>query len=273
VDEERFVRRSATIDDIPLLDNLYRCHTQRSLLTRLRDERQWRYELDEAHPDTEARLNIHIIEQAAEPLAYVEYRLWDSRATGFHVREFGVLPGYSWRDIALFVVRELKREADLINPEREKKVTNISFSFGTDHPLYDALGRQLEKQIEPYGWYMRVADMSAFLRHIAPVLEARLAASILAGYSGTLRLNLYRQRYSLTWTAGQLVSVQPYDYKRLEEGDLRFPEQTFLHLLFGHRSYEEVRHMFPDSYASNPDVAVLVAILFPKRPSDISYLN
>jgi hypothetical protein len=273
VAEELFTWRPATVDDLPLLQDLYRAHCSRSLLTRARDDRSWRYELAEAHPDSEARLNIRIIEQAGKPVAYVEFRLWDSQSTGYYVREFGALPGESWRAAALFLVRELKREADLANLGREKEITNISFQFGTDHPLYDALGRQLEKQIEPYAWYMRVADMAAFLQLIAPALESRLAASVMAGYSGMLRLNLYRDRHALRWDEGKLVSVEPYAYSRLEEGDLRFPEHTFLHLLFGHRDYEEIRHLFPDSYASNAEFQVLAETLFPKRPSCISFLN
>ena len=33
----------------------------------------------------------------------------------------------------------------------------------------------------PYAWYVRVPDMPAFLRHIAPVLEARLGGIDHAG--------------------------------------------------------------------------------------------
>ncbi|MCA9973737.1 MAG: hypothetical protein KC425_26165, partial [Anaerolineales bacterium] len=138
--------------------------------------------------------------------------------------------------------------------------------LGDDHPVYDALGRQLEQLRAPYAWYMRVPDLRAFLRHIAPALEARLAGSVMAGHSGTLRLTTYRQRLTLVFANGRLQEIGTYDAPRLEDGDARFPDLTFLQLLFGYRSLAELDHAFADCYMSD-EAHVLLTCLFPKRPS------
>ena len=51
----------------------------------------------------------------------------------------------------------------------------------------------LPQKRDPYAWYIRVADVADFLRTISPVLEDRLAESVMVGYSGELRLNFYRE--------------------------------------------------------------------------------
>src|SRR5260370_12270704 len=69
----------------------------------------------------------------------------------------------------------------------------ISFNLGVTHPVYGVLGSALTtRRVPPYAWYVRVPDVSRFLRHIAPALERRLLESPLARYSGELHITLYR---------------------------------------------------------------------------------
>jgi hypothetical protein len=200
-------------------------------------------------------------------VGYFTSSVWGA---AFGVREFGVMPGHSWRAAGRFVVRQLKREADELNKSRppEKKVTHVTFNLGEEHTLYAALDPDLEKQMLPYTWYVRVPDIPAFLRHVAPALEKRLAGSVMAGHTGTLRINLYRSRFTLVWENGCLVEVgEEYPYSRLEEGDAAFPDLTFLQLLFNFRSVDELRVNFADAFTDNNEALVLLRALFPKRPS------
>ena len=50
--------------------------------------------------------------------------------------------------------------------------------------------------------------------------------------------------------------------------DGRFAYHSFLSIVFGHRTFDEVRHILPDTLA-NRDAAVLLDILFPKKQSMI----
>lgn len=51
-----------------------------------------------------------------------------------------------------------------------------------------------------------------------------------------------------------------------------FPRTDLLKLVFGHRSMDELDAAFADCYVNN-DTAVILPILFPKRPSRLIELG
>ena len=273
VETEVYGMREATAADIPDLIRLYDTFQSEGLVSCVRDAGQWQYEMLERHRDTPYALEVKMITVGGETIGYVEYQAW---GTAFHVRELAVRPGHSLRAVALFVTRWLQAKAKELNEERERPITRITFSFGGQAPIYEALGSQLDDGHPPYAWFMRVPDMPAFLWHIRSVLEERLAKSVLAGHSGRLRLNFYRSQVQLVFEAGGITEVVPYKptaFDDHDDGDLFFPEYTFLHVLFGQRSYEEVRHLRADCFANNSEAVVLLGVLFPKRPSWIRPLG
>jgi hypothetical protein len=114
---------------------------------------------------------------------------------------------------------------------------------------------------------MRVGDLPAFLRHIAPVLERRLRESVMDGHTGTLRLTFYRSQLTLVFDNGKLVDLGSYQPRYIDDADACFPDLTFLHLLFGHRSLADLRYAYPDCRVDGAEAAVLLPILFPMRHS------
>ncbi len=271
LDKEMYQIRPATVDDIPILQDLYPIHGARSLITRQRTEAIWRYELAAAHPSSIGFLHAHII--ADEHGRTVAYAAFNQHRAAFHVNEMGVIPGHSWRSVALFLVRELKRRADELNKECEKPISQISFPVNDNHQLIDALNGQLEKLRNPYAWYIRVPDLHGFVSYIRPVLERRMETSVVAGHSGTLRLNFYMDTLTMKFEDGALVETGRYEPKHVEDADAMLPGLTFLQLLFGYRSLEELDRAFGDCYATNAEAVVLLNTLFPKRPSYIWGLN
>lgn len=275
VEEEAYQIRPAVEADWPLLQTLYEAHNRGALISRQRDEATWRYELTTPHPTSVYARHFYLVETAAsaalgtgestpQPVAYLEYKQWGS---SYFVRELGVRPNHSWRDVGLYLTRYFKNLADVLYEKEEKRLRGIFFSLGQGHPIYEALGRQLEEQRRPYAWYIRVPDLPAFLRHIAPVLEKRLAQSVLAGHCGTCRVNLYQQQFTLVFEQGKLKEVGSYEPNNVEDGDVHFPDTTFLSLLFGRNSLEELNAVHADCYTRTAEAAVLFNILFPKKPS------
>ena len=51
-----------------------------------------------------------------------------------------------------------------------------------------------------YEWQLRIVDVPRLLRHLAPVLEQRLADSPFAGLTENVLLNLYREAYELRFS-------------------------------------------------------------------------
>ena len=150
----------------------------------------------------------------------------------------------------------------------------ISFHLGCTHPAYNVLGESLApRTIPPYAWYLRVPDVPAFIHHIAPVLEDRLAGSPLTGHTGELTIDFYRGGLRLAFEQGKLVTVEPWRAPDFgDEAQAGCPALVFLQLLFGYRSLAELRAIFPDVWASEA-AALLLDVLFPKQPSTVYSLS
>jgi len=150
VEGEPYRIREATAGDIPFLGELYKAHLDQSPITRPRDETLWRYELFGTHPKSMWFMEATIVETLDSRV--VGYYAARQFGTMFHVREFGVIPGHSWRAVGRFVVRQLKREAEALNESRppEKQVNHITFYMGTSHPVQVALDPEMEKELRPY---------------------------------------------------------------------------------------------------------------------------
>jgi hypothetical protein len=264
--EEAYRIRPAEPADIPLLRELYARHCAGSLLSRVRDEAMWQFEMFQAHRNSPYARFVHLITAVTGDavVGYAEVTAWGDSIV---VREIAAAPGHSLRALALFVLRHLVQQAVEYNQTAVKPRNRISFGCGEAHPVYQALEWELEKQLPPYGWYMRVPDLPAFLAHMSPVLEARLAESVMAGHTGKLRLFFYRSYLELLWENGRLTAIAPYQPQNDDDGDAYFPDQTFLQLLFGHRSIDELQKNFVDCNVENGETAVLLNVLFPRRPS------
>jgi hypothetical protein len=108
-----------------------------------------------------------------------------------------------------------------------------------------------------------------FLRLIAPVLEGRLAASPLAGYAGTLKLDWYQGGVQMTFAAGKISAIAPWQPALYgEDASAGCPLHVFTQLLCGYRAFDELRYAFPDVWA-NDEARLLLTTLFPKCPSAI----
>jgi hypothetical protein len=142
-------------------------------------------------------------------------------------------------------------------------------SLGPGHPFLRVVRGRMPAEARPYAWYLRVPDLPAFLRHIAPVLEERLANSVAPGFTGELKLSLYRRGLRLTFDAGRLVTCEAWRPRHEDQGSAAFPGLTFLQLLFGYRTLDELRAAFTDCWVDGDDARVLIEALFPKQPSSI----
>jgi hypothetical protein len=118
-----------------------------------------------------------------------------------------------------------------------------------------------------------VEDIPAFLNTIKPVLERRIANSTLRGYTGELKLCFYTDGVAMRLDQGKITSIEKWIYTRqTDEGDAKFPYLSFLHLLFGHKSFAEISGFYADSYANKSKIA-LINTLFPKKQNNIHPLT
>jgi hypothetical protein len=267
---EPYTLRPATLADLPFIMSLYAQRAQRSLVDCVRDEAMWRYELEGKSEKNVNRVEFRIVETPqgeAVGLLGHPVNLWGQTMTAVL---YEVKAGTSWVAVTPSVMRYLWATGEAFN-ERDKKdgVNEMLFALGLNHPVYDAMKDHLPRLDHPYAWYIRVPDIVAFLRHIAPALERHLAASVVAGHSGELKLSFYRSGAKLTFEQGRIASIEPWKPTADDGGSAAFPGYTFLQVLFGWRSLDEVRYAFPDCWAGGNASRALVDALFPKRDSEV----
>jgi hypothetical protein len=271
---EPFTVRPATEADLPFFAEVSDAGHQRDLLACLRDEALWRYELDgKSARNVSARVLGVIESREGVPVGVLAHPpfLWGEVLVA---TEFELKPGTSWLAVTPSVVRYLWATGQRYAEAEKKKCAAFGLGFGDGsnsswgHPAYRVMHTLTPREWKPYAWYVRVPDVAALLRHIAPVLEQRLADSIAVGHCGELKLSFYRSGVRIKFDVGRL-SFEPWQPQVGEDRDAAFPDRTFLHLLFGHRTFDELRQIYPDCGVEGDTARVLLEALFPKRLSNL----
>ena len=260
--------RPATEGDLPFIVALDAAANQRWLIACERDEALWRYELSGKSETNCNRMVWDIIESTAgEPVGLIGH-YWKLLGTKLPMTYFEVKAGVSWLAVVPSAFRQLQAAAQAYAQRDGKTAEALECWFAAEHPFFAAAQDRLPQIRRPYAWYLRVADLPGFFRHVAPVLEERLARSIAIGHTGELKLSFYRSGVRLAFEAGRLTAVEPWLPTHDDGGSAAFPGLSFLQLLFGYRSLEELRGAFPDCWADGDTPRALLGILFPKQPSD-----
>ncbi len=265
---EPYVIRPATAADLPLWRELYAQASRRDLAACVWDEALWRYELTGKSPLNINRRELRVIETAAgEPVGVLALpvMLWGA---GLACTFYELKAGLSWLAVTPSVIRYLWSTGQTYAAREAKPLDAFVFDLGVEHPAYRAAADHLRHEWKPYAWYVRVPDVAGFLRHITPVLEARLAASLAPGYTGELSLSFYRSGVRLSFEQGRL-SVEAWQPQSKAHRDASFPDLTFLHLLFGHRSLDELEQVYRDCSVGSEKTRLLLDSLFPKQVSHV----
>lgn len=279
---EPYRLRPATLDDIPALMDFYNQQRAENLLWYEPDEAYWRFIVrywDD--PAVQSRdvttLGIKgryfmIVDNDGRAVGstWVRTRRWG--------RSLGVAPFLSNapdvdRPAVMASLLRLLREQGAQTPGSGTDTPpcdELRFDLGAHHPLYELMGEKLALLINrPYAWYVRIPDLTAFLQHITPVLEGRLAQSLLAGYTGELKIDLYRDGLLLRFERGKLAQVERWRQPAYGEGATAgSPPLVFLQLLLSYRSLDELRAFHPDVWADDKS-KLLIDTLFPKLPSRV----
>jgi hypothetical protein len=267
-EKEPFRVRRATRDDILFVSRTCEHGLNRYLVSGARDREVWRYELDGRSRGGAYHRELRVIVTAG------------GRRVGFLVHESGsarrqeticagpyeLAPGVSWLAVTPSVLRYLADYGAKRAARAKKDLSWIHFFVSEAHPIFRAVPRGFRPLWGPYAHHVRVADVPRFVRHIAPVLEGRLADSIAVGHTGELKLNFYGDGLRLVFARGKLKKVE--NWKPGEGASASFPFLTFLQLLFGYRSLQDLRGAYADCGGSD-EGAALLDILFPKLPSEV----
>ncbi len=255
--------------DLPLVQPLYGRESARSLVTCPRPDGFWQYLLTGYSQGSFENRPFQIIETAEGRAVGYLAPSREMEHEAYLISELAVVDGQSLRAVMPSVLRTLKKMGEAQAKEQNKNIKQLYFALGREHPLYSATPDWFARTRPPYGWYFRVPDVPALLQRIAPVLNARLAASALAGHNGELYINAFTDGWRIAFENGEIAVIEPWDPREDERKAIgAFPPLVFLQLVFGYRSLSDLRATFPDCWAAD-EAAVLLDILFPRRYSNV----
>jgi hypothetical protein len=262
--------RPAAAADIPFVVRVDEQARDRSLVTCLRDEAMWRYVLDGRSVDNPFREHLGIVEAPGrEPVGFLVHSRQLRNGT-LWADLLELLPGISWLAVTPSVVRYLAAAVDAcVANEASERCEEVGFRLEPGHPVHGVIPDDLWRIELPFACYVRVPDLAHFIRHVASALEARLARSIAAGHTGELLLSFYDDGLRLRFDDGRLTGVDPWPTPTFREASASFVGLTFLQLLFGYRSLDQLEDAFPDCRARTPEGRALLNALFPPQPSSV----
>jgi hypothetical protein len=265
---EPYQIRPITEADILLIVPLYRRQCAGNLITNVLDEAIRRHDVSGYSPGSDlGDWTFAIIDSDDRFVGY--YSTWGDPWGAFTVKELATVEDGALRHILPSMLWFIQSQRVTYAAEfGGESPTKINFDLGADHPAYKLLDTRLGQRRPRPDWYIRVPDLPKFIRHVAPVLEQRLANSVMRNFTGELKMTFFQGGLQLVLNQGKLSQVT--DWKATKEDEAFnitcFPPLIFLKLLFGYRSLEELCYAFPDCWANERDTLLLGA-LFPKRPS------
>lgn len=269
--EEPYHVRPAIASDLAFIADLYQLASNRYLVNCQWDEALWRYELEGKSKNNINRSELRLIETlAGDTVGYFAHPIINWGPT-FAVIAFELKNGISWADVTPTVIRYMAATGKVYADQAAaKEFGAFAFWLGSDHPVYHVIPDRLPRVRQTYAWYVRIPDLPGFLSHIAPALEERLAESPLVGYSGELKITFYRDGLHLVFEQGRLVKIKGWrPLPQGHSGQAAFPDRTFLQLLFGYRSLDELKYAFADCWTDTDEATALLNVLFPKQVSNV----
>jgi hypothetical protein len=268
-DVEPYRIRPAAEADVAFIAEVYEYAVRRSAIACVRTPEIFEYELNgRSENNINHYLTLIIEDERGEPVGYFQHpNILGIK--GLTAMWYELKPGVSWLDVTPGVVRYLWDKGQEYARRDGTACTSFCLLLGAQHPAYQALGRNLPLVHDPYAWYLRVPVLPAFLNHIKPALEKRLAESIAVGHSREIKISFYREGLRLVIEKGKLVMIEPWKPTPEDGGMIAFPDLTFLQILFGYRSFAELEYTFADCWCDSEDVRALINILFPKKLSDV----
>jgi hypothetical protein len=275
-ESEPYNIRPATKADIPFIMETYAHGCRQRLITCVRDETIWRYELTGTSDLNVERLEFRILErpETNSPAGYFTHPWydWDTGLVAFH---YELKPGESWLDTTPCVARYLWKTGETYSKRDGKPAARTTYTFwlGSEHPAYDVFRERLPRLRDPYAWYIRVPDLPGFLRVIAPALERHIVESAIVGYSGEAKVSFYNTGVRLVLDKGRLVTIERWMPCHEDQGNAAFPSLSFLQLVFGYRSFEELEQSYADCTYKDDERRVLLSTLFPKKASSVMFVN
>ena len=265
--ENEVIFDMATDKDIPDLIRLFGKEYQHYLLTGDWSKQDWHYKLVDQKNNGCGSEKIFILRRKNGVLiGAARYSNMPDEGK-FYLMAAEIDPVLTtWDEVEQALLLQLKRSVDEHEKSTPGKIKEVCINLPKSHPLMVRVGHLFRRHNEGYAWYIRVPDWVKFLNKVKPVLEENIHQSPYRGLSRTISISLYSTGLKIEFKKGVIVSIKPWQPEPHEKSDFCCPEQVFAHLVFGHRTIKEIKHLYVDCYGKK-DAEEFINYCFPKRDS------
>jgi hypothetical protein len=251
-----YTLRPATVDDVAFLARVEASALNAPILSALRGPGGWELEL-RRRPGALPAYVVNIVEHESTAIGYLVHDHHPSRGDLLSVRAAELLPGRSWLDPTAAMLAHLRAWVG-----HEPGGRGVRFALPDGHPVLRAASTRLGRGPGgPYGLYVRVPDIVAFLRAVSTVLDTRVAASAVEGFSGDASVDLYTESLRLTFISGRLTSIER-GATSVYDSDVSLPVDAFVQLILGNRGLVELERSIADCHINTDVGGALLDALF-----------
>ncbi|KAI9285995.1 hypothetical protein BC943DRAFT_336794 [Umbelopsis sp. AD052] len=290
--EQEFIKyRRATLDDIDTIQEIDLAQVDSSAVYIPLSKEWLASQINDHHQKSENPAHVVLrdvlmLEDAQDnSVGYVVVSNLDAAMTeteSLGVYNMGLKRGIDTKTALFSTMRQLIHFAkSTYEQERVSNVKSLAWYMSQWHPVAEAIPPTMRNlaqlRHEALAYYVRVPDLTKFLQHILPALNRRLEQSLTHNnYTGVVRISQYTPRYpgvELKLEKGVIVEVTQYIKKdqARDPSVAFFPPHTFLQVLFGKRSIEELMSFLPDVFMEL-DVKEVLDVIFPKKKSVLAHL-
>ena len=276
IKDEYRLRTPASEVDQAFVRDLHEQNTRDMLFSMEVPEEVWKYEFDAYRDGSDGKFEWLLIEDKhGQPLGYLQHDhvFW---GPVMDVNFLALKPGVGYLNLlphllhGLWEIAQRKFVDDSFDHPADE-VLGLYLRLGREHPIYDAIGRDMMLKAQPYAWFVRIPDEVAYLKAVKPQLEHHLQHSVAAGYTGNLKLNFYRRGAHLIFEEGKL-SIESWQPSDGSAGDAHFPANSFWSVVCGQKTASQLGDEIADCSVSRT-ARVLLDSMFPEFTGQVWVLG
>ncbi len=231
----RFSFRKAGTDDIPFLMREDKEYRNQYLISSVRNEKHWEYLLT-CGRETEYGSDFWILYDTKTGIQKYCRIPFKGFGSGLIIGEMSV--GGS-PDIYAAFLSFCRTLAD----DQKKTYIRLNMPIEWSRMTY---GSHLNDTIpQSYAWQVKIPNILSFISKISPLLEERMKSGPIPSFTGTVRLDLFREKIDMVWKSGSLISVRKED-KQACTHTFWIPKDLFYPLCLGYRTWQQLQFCRPD---------------------------